>query len=127
MSLETDARDAIRAAIAERNDVDVPPERFDDLKPSSPEIGVKNGQAWLTTLEDAAERLVDQGYEVGQLKLEKAIALLNQELIHSSIYLEELSSPQARGMFAKIAATAAVAAVAGAVAYMLRERWKGDR
>ena len=114
MSLETDARDALIEAIRERNNVEVDPEDFDNVKPSDQDIGVKDGSAWKTTLDEAADLLRAKGYEVDDPTLEQATKLRPQVLLESSIYLETLAGTGGGNALAK---AAAAAAVAGAVTY----------
>lgn len=127
MSLETDARDALRAAMVDIYDVDVPPEHFDDTKPSDPGIGAKNGPAWLETLETAAANLDEKGYSVAKPTLVKASELREQDLIESSIYLEDLSSAFAAPTLAKVAAVTVLTVIAGAAVWMWRLRPKADK
>ena len=110
MSLETDARDALIEAIRTKNDVEVEPQDFDNVKPSDPGLGVRTGAAWQTTLEIAAGLLADRGYSVAEPALEKAAELREQVLLESSIYLEILCGQSVGVALAKAAAAAAIAA-----------------
>lgn len=96
MSLQTDAEDCLRAAIAERNGVDVPPEKMGDLKPSDGEIGAQTGLAWKATLDLAAEGLRARGHPTRPPALDKATSLLNKVLLASQSYLEQLSRPKSQ-------------------------------
>jgi hypothetical protein len=93
MSLQTDARDCLIAAIAERNNVDIPPDQMGTVKPSDPEIGAQDGFAWQQTLDLAADCLRSKGYPTREPTLDKANILVNKVLTASQMYLEELSRP----------------------------------
>lgn len=95
MSLQTDARDCLLAAIAARNNVDVPPDQMGIAKPADPEIGAQDGFAWHQTLDAAVDCLRGKGHPTREPTLDKANALVNKVLTVSQMYLVELSQPAA--------------------------------
>ncbi|HEX7857852.1 MAG TPA: hypothetical protein VF503_29585 [Sphingobium sp.] len=124
MSLQTDAQDCLLEAVANRNGVDVPPEKMGDVKPSDGEIGAQNGLAWQLTLEDAASRLRGRDYDTREPALDKANILVNKVLAASQAYLEELSRPSksATGQFLLWGGGAAAAGVLAAIIHHLSQR-----
>jgi len=97
MSLESDARDCLHAAIASVNHVDEPPDQWGSVHPSDPEIGAQNGTAWKHTLDVAAQCLRGKGYHTGNPDLGRANSLVSDVVLSSQAYLEELSATTISG------------------------------
>ena len=91
MSLENDARRALREAILAVNGVDIRPDQFSDYKPSDRAIGAQDGAAWLTTLDRAAAALRSFGHSVADPTIDKATELREATLTNSRLYLQELA------------------------------------
>jgi hypothetical protein len=121
MSLQSDARDCLLAAIAERNHVNVPPDQMGSVKPSDPAIGAQDGLAWQETLQIAAECLRKEGHPTGDPTLDKANSLVNKTLTASQLYLVQLSSDTSKLLLVGGAA-AAVSAVAIVTHFYLKRQ-----
>jgi hypothetical protein len=88
MTLRSDVRDCLIAAIASETGAEPTPAELNTLKPS--DLGYLDGLAWLVTLDATADCLRGKGYVVEAPAHQKADELLGKAFIQSQLYLESL-------------------------------------
>lgn len=93
MSTRDDARRCLIQAIHDHKNVDVTPEQLNRLKPSDAEIGTQDGRAWRRILLSAADCMRGSHPGTNIPARARANELLDQFLIESQLYLEELAGP----------------------------------